>query len=93
MENRTALWQQIPKRKERTFSEIERRHHGACGPSAFTVKHGGKRPVRYRASILVNGRSFRRRGRGPKGRFLVEYSPAGLGAKIAKADACSSSWL
>jgi len=38
MENRTAFWQQIPKRQERTASKSERRHHGACGPSAFTVK-------------------------------------------------------
>jgi hypothetical protein len=38
MENRTAFWQQIPKRQERTASKSERRHHSACGPSAFTVK-------------------------------------------------------
>jgi phosphoribulokinase len=38
MENRTAFWQRISKRQERTTSKSERRHHGACGPSAFTVK-------------------------------------------------------
>ena len=38
MENRAAFWQQIPKVRERTASKSERRHHGACGPSALTVK-------------------------------------------------------
>jgi hypothetical protein len=38
MENRTAFWQQIPKRQERTASRSERHHHGSFGPSAFTVK-------------------------------------------------------
>jgi len=63
MENRTALWQQIPKQEERTASNSERRHHDACGPSEFTVKlvhadwphlgqTGGLRPVRFRGESL-----------------------------------------
>ena len=72
MENRTAFWQQMPKRQERTASKSERRHHGAMRTVRIYGKTGGKRPVRYREAILVNGRSFRRWGRVPKGPFLVE---------------------
>jgi len=58
MENRTAFWQQIPKRQERTDSKSERRHLGACGPSAFTVKlvDGGLAALERQAG--VSRRSF-----------------------------------
>ena len=47
---------------------------------------GGKWPVRYRAAIHVNGRSFRRWGRVAKGRFLVGSGPSAFRRRPQKAD-------